>query len=53
MNAALEEYREDKRAANVAERVERGPLRVDIARDVVDGRVSALFALAAAVKQPD
>ena len=53
MNAALEKYRDDERAANVAERVERGPLRVDIARDVVDGRVSALFALAAAVKQPD
>lgn len=53
VNAALEEYRDDKRAANVAERVERGPLHVDVARDVVDGRVSALFALAAAVKQPD
>ena len=52
MNAALEEYRDDKRAANVAERVERGPLHVDVARDVVDGRVSALFALAAAVKKP-
>jgi hypothetical protein len=53
VNAALDKYRDDERAANVAERVERGPLRVDIARDVVDGRVSALFALAAAVKQPD
>ena len=45
-DASFEEYRDEKRGTNGEEEVTKGPLRGGLARDVVEGRASALFALA-------
>lgn len=45
-DASFEEYRHEKRGTNGEEDVTKGPLRGGLARDVVEGRASALFALA-------
>ena len=45
-DASFEEYLDEKRGTNGEEDVTKVPLRCGLARDVVEGRASALFALA-------
>ena len=45
-DASFEEYRDEKRGTKEEEDATKGPLRGGLARDVVEGRASALFALA-------